>query len=371
MADFDAVERVGNLTVRYVRCWNPLDGVRRLLPLNVHAQLYGSRIPKMIRDGSFDVVHLHGVLPPFAALRIAGACNDRGIPYVITSHGFNEVSRWAEIKGYSGVRRTLVDRLITRPFGRLARGAAAIYALSDREGSELAGLGVAPDRVRVVPNGVGEFFLEDPSGEELAEVQGRFGLDTTPMLFYIGSTSVIYKGLNVFLRAMRDVRQPFQAVVAGQLRSDEERAALLRAAGIEEGAANVIFTGSVSDRELRALYHLGDLFVYPTQADTLPLVILEAMSCGLPIVSTTVSGIPFMVGSDQGILVPPGDAGAVARAVNVLLGDAARRRAMSESGKALVRRRFRWARIAEAAVEGYRAVLDRRGGDREAGVACD
>ena len=139
-----------------------------------------------------------------------------------------------------------------------------------------------------------------------------------------------YKGVDVFLKSLRAVRGPFQAVVAGKFKDESERSSLLSDARLgDELASSVVFTGGVSNEELRALYHLADLFVYPTLADSLPLVVLEAMACGLPVVSTTVGGIPFAVRPEAGVLVPPGDVTAVSMAVNDLLADPSRRRAMA------------------------------------------
>lgn len=360
MSDEDETVAAGELKIRYVRCANPLSSLAPLLPLSAFAQLYDSRIPELIREGEYDLVHLHGVLPPFAAQRIARACRDHGIPYVITSHGFYELSQYAEIKEFGPLKRMVASLVIARPFRRLVKGAAAIFALSDREGDVLADLEVDAERVHVVTNGVGEFYLQSPGPDDLAAARKKFQLGPAPMLLYVGSPNR-YKGLDVFLQSLHHVHEPFQVVVAGHLRGGKEEAERqLREAGIGGGAApKVVFTGAVSNEELRALYHLADLFVYPTRGDTLPAVVVEAMACGLPVVSTTVSGIPFMVSPQQGLLVPPGDVRATAQAVSTLLADSDRRREMGESAKMSVRERFRWSSSAERAVEAYHAVLDR------------
>jgi glycosyltransferase involved in cell wall biosynthesis len=167
-----------------------------------------------------------------------------------------------------------------------------------------------------------------------------------------------YKGVGVFLRSLAGIRGPFRAVVAGKFKDEGEKAGLLDESRLGARlASRVVFTGGVSDGELRALYHLADLFVYPTMGDTLPLVVLEAMACGLPVVSTTVGGIPFAVPPEAGILVPPGDAEAVGEAVNALLADPGRRRAMGRMARARVDEAFRWSAAAERALSGYRSVL--------------
>ena len=350
--------QLGNLPVRHMRATNPLKALESWLPWSFTVPLYGSKIPQLIEDGDYDLVHIHNLLPAFAAERVAQACRKRGIPYVISSHGFNEQSRYAALNGFRGPKKALARWAIERPFERVVRGAAAIFALSDREGDLLSSLGVPADRIHIVTNGVNEFYLEEPSRAEMIEARTKFGLKDDPILLYMGSFHG-YKGLDVFLSSLKSVTRPIQAVVAGRFKNDGEREDVLKQAGVtEEDAKSIVFTNAVTNAELRALYHAADLFVYPTKGDTLPLVILEAMACGLPIVSTTVGGIPFMVEPEQGILVPPEDASAVAKAVNLLLADPQRRRAMGESGARNVRSRFRWSLAAERAVEGYEAILE-------------
>ena len=185
-----------------------------------------------------------------------------------------------------------------------------------------------------------------------------FRIGAGPILLFMGSLHR-YKGVDVFLKSLRAVRGPFQAVVAGKFKDESERSSLLSDARLgDELASSVVFTGGVSNEELRALYHLADLFVYPTLADSLPLVVLEAMACGLPVVSTTVGGIPFAVRPEAGVLVPPGDVTAVSMAVNDLLADPSRRRAMGATARARVIETFRWSAAAGLAVDGYRAVLE-------------
>jgi glycosyltransferase involved in cell wall biosynthesis len=167
-----------------------------------------------------------------------------------------------------------------------------------------------------------------------------------------------YKGVDTFLESLKHVKGDFQAVVAGRFKDPSEPEGLMAKAGLSAGLRKkVVFTGGVSDAELRALYHGCDVFVYPTRGDTLPLVVLEAMAGGLPVVSTTVGGIPFQVQSDCGLLVSPDDPQGVARAVQQLLSDAGRRREMGRNARRRVETVFRWRLAARQAVEAYSATL--------------
>lgn len=359
MWDQDETLRLGNLNVRHVRSTSVLDFAAPVVPRFARVPLFDSRIPELIRDGDYDLVHIHNLVPAFAAERVARACVRRGIPYVISSHGFYELTHYARINQFNRLKTLLADVAITRPFRRVVKGATCIFTLSNCERELLTALGVADDRIHVVTNGVSEFFFAPPLESELADARRKFGIDTArgPLLFFMGSLHA-YKGVDIFLKSLASVQQPFQAIVGGAFKSDAERTRLLGNAGLKADVeALVRFTSALSNEELRALYHLADLFVYPTQGDTLPLVVLEAMACGLPVVSTTVAGIPYAVTPDVGILVPPGDARAAAAAVNTLLSDPDKQQTMGTAAAARVRQEFRWSVSARCAVEGYNRCL--------------
>ena len=107
------------------------------------------------------------------------------------------------------------------------------------------------------------------------------------------------------------------------------------------------------------MYHSSDVFVYPTRGDTLPLVILEAMAQGLPVVSTPIAGVPYEVTPDCGRIVPVDDPVLTAAACDEILGDAARRAEMGHAARERVESVFTWSRAAAAAHEEYCKILGR------------
>jgi glycosyltransferase involved in cell wall biosynthesis len=96
-----------------------------------------------------------------------------------------------------------------------------------------------------------------------------------------------------------------------------------------------------SDPELLALYQQADVLCLPTHGDTNPWVILEAMACGTPVVSTPVGAIGELLGEGSaGVVVPLGDRRALGEAVASLLGDEARREQLGRAGRALCEQRY-------------------------------
>jgi glycosyltransferase involved in cell wall biosynthesis len=125
------------------------------------------------------------------------------------------------------------------------------------------------------------------------------------------------------IRAFGRIRERFadaRLTIAG---SGSRRAALERLC-VELGIADAVtFTGELDNERMGELYRSGALLLNPSLADNMPISLLEAMACGLPIVSTNVGGIPYMVRDEvTALLVPPKDPEAMARAALRVLSDA-------------------------------------------------
>jgi glycosyltransferase involved in cell wall biosynthesis len=96
---------------------------------------------------------------------------------------------------------------------------------------------------------------------------------------------------------------------------------------------------------LRELYARADLFVFPTRADCLPIAVMEAMAAGLPVIATGVGALREEVEEGvNGLIVPPGDPGAIVKAVHSLASDPLRCHAMSLASRQLAEERFDAAR---------------------------
>lgn len=96
----------------------------------------------------------------------------------------------------------------------------------------------------------------------------------------------------------------------------------------------------VSSGEVAGWLRKADLYVHPSRADTFPSGVLEALACGTPVVASRVGGIPEQLTEETGVLVEPGDAAALALAIDVLLADPDRRERMGHAGAADARKRF-------------------------------
>ncbi|MDP3418335.1 glycosyltransferase family 4 protein [Falsiroseomonas sp.] len=336
------------------------------LPNRYATLFYRSDIPRLVAEGH-DIVHLHNPMPALEFGRIARACRARGTPYVISTHGFNEVANGGTIYGFDAVRRQVWQQLVYAPVARAVRGAAAVFALSPADIEIVRGMGFAGSIV-VVNNGVDLPPLSAPqeipgdAAPQDAEILAKFGIppDAHGIRCMFLANHTANKGLPDLLAAFGKLEIPFTLVVGGERRDTVDYGGHLHPGRQDQ---RIIVTGRLSDTEVAALFRQSDLFVFPTLADTFPLVVLEAMSHGVPVLASRVGGIPYQIDEGSGVLVPPGDPGALAAAVERLAAEPDRLRQMGRHARARVAAEFTWQRAADRAMEGYRAVLCRhRGG---------
>lgn len=132
---------------------------------------------------------------------------------------------------------------------------------------------------------------------------------------------------------------------------------IIQAAGAcPELRSKVIFTGYVPEEDLSAIYSGAQAFIYPSLYEGFGLPPLEAMQCGVPVITSNTTSLPEVVG-DAGITVGPTDAESLCRAMHALLTDGAFRQELSRKG--LERsERFSWAKCADQLAHIYKAIAD-------------
>ena len=129
---------------------------------------------------------------------------------------------------------------------------------------------------------------------------------------------------------MREAVSDVKLKIAGSGPQREELQALVDALGLGD---TVVFLGRLGRAEVVDLYHNADVMLNPTRVDNMPNSVLEAMACGLPVVSTNVGGVPYIVrDGETALLVPPDDAGRMAQAVLDIHRDKTRREALASNG---------------------------------------
>ena len=213
-------------------------------------------------------------------------------------------------------------------------------------------LGLPRSAVRVVPNGAdpGDEIEELPAARKLRE---RFAAGPFRPLWVTATRLELEKGHDVLLEALAELRGrhlEFVVVLAG----DGSRRAALEARARDLGlAGHVSFLGRLDS--LGPLLRAADAFVLPSRAETVPLTLLEAMARARPVVASDVGGVADVVETGvHGHLVPAGDPGALAAALESFHQKPALAFRMGQRAAERIRSGWTWDRVVEA----YEVVYD-------------
>jgi len=119
------------------------------------------------------------------------------------------------------------------------------------------------------------------------------------------------------------------------------------------------FLGYINKEKLIQLYQNATVYVTPSHYEGLPTVLLEAMSCGLPVVATGVSGnLDVILSGKNGILVPPKSPKKMADAVSMLLDDNEMRKSLGVAARKTIEERYTWDKISNVMLECYNSLLE-------------
>jgi glycosyltransferase involved in cell wall biosynthesis len=224
--------------------------------------------------------------------------------------------------------------------------------------------GIPRDRIRVVFNGVDpDTFRPSPDKQQFRK---ELGLEGDPVVLFVGHFG-LRKGSHQLLKAIPAILKSFPralfVLVGGTpsfLASGIYWSALrdlVARSGIGE---RVRFVGTVPYDDVVRYYWAADLFVLPTLYEGLPKVVLEAMACGLPVITTRVSGnTDAVVDGETGILVDPRSVEQLRDAMLSLLSDPGMMRLMSVRGRRRAVELFTWERAAKEVSNVYDEILPR------------
>ena len=308
---------------------------------------------RILRSFRPDLLHLH--VPntsAFAALLVPAA---RRIPWILHWHAdipldTRRLPLRAAYRLYQPLERALLRR------------ASAIIATSAPYRDSSPALAPWLAKTQVIPLGIAARDGGDDADQSAAAPAHAEDAVAPPLrLLTVGRLSY-FKGIDVLLRAIADLRQ-FQLTIVGDGECRESLERLAGDLGIRE---RVHFAGRIDmdpggARLLAARYRNADIFCLPStdRAESFGLVLLEAMRARLPVVASAIrgSGVGFAVrDGTTGLLVPPGDAGALAQALRLLADDAGLRARLGAAGGQRFAEEFTLDRCVDRTLELYRSL---------------
>lgn len=256
------------------------------------------------------VDHLHNHIAKASCTVAMLASELSGIPYSFTIHGpdiFFEPAHWR------------IDEKTAR--------ARFVACISDYCRSQLMCFADPAhwNKLHIVHCGI------DPDRYDTAPHKGQ-------VLLFVGRLAGV-KGVPILLDAVAALAPRFPKLRLALIGDGPDRAALQERA--KPLGDQVIFLGYQSQDAVAEALSQTDVFVLPSFAEGVPVVLMEAMAAGVPVIATQIAGIPELVSHwESGLLVPPGDVHALTEAIEQMLGSADQRRVMGAVGRATVEAEF-------------------------------
>ncbi len=312
---------------------------------------------RIIRRFQPELLHLH--VPNVSAFWALLSPAARRLPWVV--HWHSDIP--LDVR-HAGVRAMYA---LYRPWETaLLRRARAIIATSRPYLDASAALAPWREKVQVVPLGIGKADAttdasrhDDAKVDNVANVALRRDVHwpaAGTRVLAVGRLSY-YKGFDVLLRAL--ARLPgISVLLVGSGECESALRALAQDLGVE---SRVRFAGAVDDATLAAAYARAQIFCLPSieRSEAFGLVLLEAMRARLPVVASAIpgAGVGYVVADGEtGLLVPPGDADALAEALRRLAADSALREQLAAAGHARWQAEFTLDRCAQRVLELYRSL---------------
>lgn len=288
---------------------------------------------RLARREKYDIIHCHFIIPggPLAWLVSKSA----GVPFIITCHG-------SDVPGYNPDRFKLMHKVLLPPWRFLLRRTPLLTSPSESLKSLI--LEKYPRaKVNVIPNGIyTELFGKGPKEKSIL----------------MCSRILPRKGFQYAIEAVKDMELDWQVHVVGEGPYLPE---LKRLA--ENSKTTIKFWGWLdkNDPKFYELFNKSSIFVFPSEAENFPAVLLEAMSAGMAIITSTAGGCPEVVGK-AGLLVEPRNTEGI-RKMLVKLVDSDQLR--KQLGKAALKRaqQFNWEKIAQQYLSCYNEVISTSGGN--------
>lgn len=285
-ASRDAIHRISTLRVYYKKPKSKILSLIRFFKAN---KLALKQLPKP------DIIHVHiltrlGIIARWQKLV-------HGTPYIITEHW----SRYLPGNDFSGFFRKWATKIVVKH-------ASVVTTVTENLATAMKNHGLKNLNYMVLPNVVDTNLFQIKQHE-----------NAIPKIIHIScfeDKSKNISGLLESLKILRDKGIAYQAVLVGDGMDYE---AMKQKATFLHLNDNVTFTRMLQGQELVDVLASGDFLVLSSNYENMPVVILEAFACGLPVVSTNVGGISEIVNESNGLLVPPHDAEKLANAMQKML----------------------------------------------------
>ncbi len=332
--DFVALEMIRNLQKidrvnEYVifvkpdadRCLAPSENFKIVeLPGSTYPYWEQIMLPGAAKKEKVDLIHCTSNTAPLQT----------DIPLVLTLHDviYMEKSPFAGGSLYQKFgnvyRRMVVPRII--------KHAKSIITVSEYEKGIIAKqFPDISDKIEVVYNGKSEYFHSNYTESEIEAVNKKYNLPYE-FIFFLGNTDPkknLKRVIEAYISYCKNAENPQKLVIADYSRSSLDD--ILSRLNAKEYANQFVLPGYILNKELPLIYNKAQLFLYPSLRESFGIPIIEAMACGVPVITSDVASMPEVSGG-AALLVDPKDASSIADAIKKVIEDKAFSKKLIQKG---------------------------------------
>jgi len=305
--------------------------------------IHGVFVNKLFKslESEIDIVHVHTPLPPIIKT---------SLPVITTVHTPMLTDYfYVKIDSLYSLFSKISSRFVSYPLElKHINASDIIVTVSNPIAKELKEYNLDPEDVIVVGNGVDEKFFFPNQKKSVND--DKYILYTGRMDREKGLFDLVECG-----RYICNERSDISFIFAGSGRDLNILKHKTRKAGLQD---RFIFLGQVDKNHIVKLYQKASIFVFPSYHEGLPTVLLEAMSCGLPIIATDVRGNRDLISQgENGILIPTGEPKKIAEAINMLLEDEKLRIYLGKNARNTIIEKYTWEIIANKMLRYYESLV--------------
>jgi glycosyltransferase involved in cell wall biosynthesis len=267
----------------------------------------------------------------------------------------------AGLKKLGLTHSSLMVRMFLRVRNRILRGANAFVAITSGVSKELKDHGVNPGLIYSITNSVDTKRFRPASKSHKYSLRQQLNLPSKEVIITYSGRLVSYKGLPLLIRVAHEIQREhknvgFVLVGSGGIdihNCEAELKDYVLKNGLE---ASIYFAGEADN--VHEYLQASDIFVSPTEKDAFPLALIEAMACGLPVISTPVGGIREIITDKQnGLLVEPGNFQQLYDVVSALIVDKALSAFLGKAAAQTVQEKYSAVIVAAKYVELFRNIV--------------
>jgi len=303
-------------------------------------------IRRFLEEQKIDIIHTHGYKSNLYAL---AASFGKKVSRVATCH--NWLGDDPRMKFYERLDKSFLNR-----FDR-------VIAVSDSVKQEILNHNISPKKVLTIYNGINIDRFDNQ--EKADSIRRKFGIDESGKVIGTVGRLSEEKGHIHLLHAAEKVLQEypkvkFLIVGDGPLRRHLEAKSLqlAKSGSAKAGSSESPFVFAGVRNSMPAIYSMMDIFVLPSLTEGFPMALLEAMASQRPVVATKVGAVPKIIEhGHSGLLVPPGDVKALAKAIMDLLANLQKASHLAKHAHQKVKLHFSSQRMAERYVEVYQDIV--------------